>query len=640
MSLIPAILKKNGSFALLTILFALFSVLTGCHNHDHAESKMDLLLHESIMDSLQRLDSLTSRLRLSDNKLAVSFARRSLRLAQKQNYPEALVTAYNSLANALHERRKDSSYYYYTVAFRLADSCHLNAKKPMLFFNLAMLNVDAANLKMATSLLDSSITLAEKHSQTGMLADAYNSLGLIKLASSDSSGAKQSYEKALEIGKKNHLPRQCGTALANLSLFESNPVALTRLLYKAMQYYQGLPGLEEEKAQISINLGNNQRVPDSAIYFYNTALVIAERGGLNNIVIAAYNNLAYAYLDKKDIRKAENCMEAALPVALKQADADWLATLYDTYADVLIEKGDIGKALTCQKKAYRNRTESDYIKSIGQVRLLSAILDMRSKDTQIRQKEADLLAKMNENRILKAVIATFFIAMVALLFILLWFRQRARLIKIQEQMSAATRIIELEEMEKHRLGFELHDHVGFLVRSIDQFIRDYKFSDETDKEQILEKISNLRISIRRFTHRLNPVNVQHENFPDLMGDLIKDFSTLSGIRVKYFIPAYFPELPQKQLLHLIRIVQELMTNASKHADGSNVTINMAVTDQTLIMIYQDDGPGFDANLQDSKRFGFQSMEERVRLMEGKYTLTSQPGAGTKWEFLIPLAKQH
>jgi len=626
---------RQYSILLIRGILLLTTLLTGCKDHYKVNGETSVKSQAHLIDSLKKLDSLVLRYRVTNEELATFYAWNGLHLAQKMNNPEALITALNAIGNAYNASRKDSSFYYYTRAIRVADSCKLLIKKSRIILNLGMIYIESSNFKTATLLIDTTIILAEKYHQPGILADAYNALGLIRLASYDSIGAKKSFEGELEIGKKNQLSRQCGNALANISLFESDPNVSMDMLYKALHYYHGLPGLEEEIALTNINLGNKQYVTDSAISYYQMALKIAEPVALNGVLISAYNNLAYAYLDKKEIRKAENCLETAIPLAMKLSNADWLATLYDTYADVLVEKEQFGKAIIYQKKAYRNRTISDNERSLAQVRLLSTMLDLRTKDILIRQKDIDMQTKTTENRILKLIIAIFFITITALSMILLWFKQRTRLIKTQVQMNAASRIIELEEMEKHRLGFELHDHVGYLVSSISQFIQEYKFSDQVEKEELLEKISNLRSSIRRFSHRLNPINVENEKFLDLVSDLIRDFSTFTGIQVKYFIPASFPELSQKTLLHLIRIIQELLTNASKHANGSNVKLNISATDNTLVMIYKDDGPGFDSTLNVNKGFGFQSINERMRLMGGKNKIVSAPGRGIIWEFEIP-----
>ncbi|MEI7662767.1 MAG: ATP-binding protein [Bacteroidota bacterium] len=617
-------------------MFILLSIIPiACKNRKLFDDENSLKNQVNLIDSIKTLDSLSLCYRIKDKKLALLYARKCMSLANRMNTPEALATALNALGNAHNSSRTDSSFFYYHKAVHLADHFKVYKKKPQILLNLAMIYSDASNFLKAASLVDSAITLAENNHQPGVVADAYNALGLIRLGEYDSLGAKQAFEKAFEIGKNNHLGRQCGNALANISLYERKPVVSAKYLHHAMQYYHGLPGTEEEVASVNINLGNKQSVPDSAIHYYITALRIAESASIAKVAIAAYNNLAYAYLDKKNISKAEWCMESAIPLAVTSGDIDWLATLYDSYADVLIAGNQTAKALDYQKKAYGSRVLADSRRSGLQVKLLSSMLDLRAKDMMIRDQEIDLNLKQSENRFLKVLLFTFFITIASLTFLLLWLKQRARLIRARDQVNAALKIIELEEMEKRRLGFELHDHTGYLVRTIDQFITGYHFTDPKEKEDISAKISELRTSIRRFSHHLNPIHVQDEQFPDLLADLVKDFSLVTGIKVKYFIPASFPKLADNQLLHMVRIVQELLTNASKHAAASNVSIMVSIADQKLVLMYEDDGPGFIVESTGAKSFGFQSIRERIRLMDGKCKLESQPGAGTKWEFLIP-----
>ena len=618
-------------------LFIILSViLIGCNKSNITEDHHPANLNSTVTDSIKILDSLTLYNRISKELLALTYARRCFYLANQMKSSIGLVTALNAIGNAYNSRMKDSSFYYYTEAIRTADSNKIFAKKSRLFLNLAMIYLDISNFKMATSLIDSSISLAVKYKQPGTLADAYLSFGVIKLAISDSIGAKKSFEKALEIGKENHLPRQCGNALGNISIFETDPSISMNLLKTALTFYHGLTGMEEEIALTYINLGFRQIIPDSAIMYYERSLDIAKHGGLQGAVISAYNNMAYAYLDKKEICKAEECLKTAIPLALNLGDADWLATLFDSYADVLTEKGQFDKALRYQKKAFKSKAMADHERSSAQVRLLSAMVDLHAKDALILQKDVDLQAEINKNRILKYILALSFLTVITFILILVWYNQRNRLNKTRAQMNAASRIIELEEMEKSRLGFELHDHVGYSIKAVNQVIQEYNFTNQSEKENILGKISDLQSSIRRFSHRMNPFNVQNEKFQDLFSDLVKDFSTISGIRITYYIPEYFPELQQKQLLHLMRIVQELLTNASKHAPGANVNINISTAIDKMIMIYSDDGAGFDTSLPGGRGFGFQSIEERIQLLEGKFTLKSTPGKGTTWEFVIPL----
>lgn len=80
-----------------------------------------------------------------------------------------------------------------------------------------------------------------------------------------------------------------------------------------------------------------------------------------------------------------------------------------------------------------------------------------------------------------------------------------------------------------------------------------------------------------------------------------------------------------------------MHNVSKHAGNAPVQITLARTDQQLLLQVCDEGVGFDlaqARLNDG--LGLVSMQERVRLLGGTLSISSQPGDGTKVEALVPL----
>jgi ATP/maltotriose-dependent transcriptional regulator MalT len=62
--------------------------------------------------------------------------------------------------------------------------------------------------------------------------------------------------------------------------------------------------------------------------------------------------MAYCYLGKGDLRNAEKCILAhALPVATRTNNIDWQSTVYDTYADIMQQKGNPTEAMVYKKKA-------------------------------------------------------------------------------------------------------------------------------------------------------------------------------------------------------------------------------------------------------------------------------------------------
>ncbi|MDH3257984.1 MAG: sensor histidine kinase, partial [Deltaproteobacteria bacterium] len=100
---------------------------------------------------------------------------------------------------------------------------------------------------------------------------------------------------------------------------------------------------------------------------------------------------------------------------------------------------------------------------------------------------------------------------------------------------------------------------------------------------------------------------------------------------------------EKVELVLFRVVQEAIINVSKHADAQNVTISIVFGDSFVEIYIEDDGKGFDTqevlssiNRDRNIGLGLLGMQERVALIDGSLTITSNPGEGTKLRVHVPL----
>jgi len=589
----------------------------------------------AIQDSIKRLDSLAAGYWLSNDSLSIYYAKQELKLAKSIMASEQIIKAYHTLGKSYYLRHKDSSFYYYYLGLTLANQLGLFKEKPSLLFNIAMLNYDAGNWKDAMALLDSSAKSAIMNSNCEGLSNAYNSMGILYLEVHDTTLAILYFKKALHIGKEYKLPAQTGNALSNLAFFEKDLHKIITIQKEAIIFLQTKPGNEEEIARAKIDIGLEQSNPDTAMAYYNSALEESKAGKMPIVEIASYNNLAYSYLDKGNTTLAIDCLvNKAIPLADRIQNNDWLATLYDTYADVLVAKGDPANAIKALRTSigYKKQFNSD--KNEQQIRLLSAIFDLNAKEETIRENESEIKSKIIENQLLKLFITFSVLGSIIILFVFIGFRQKSKLKFKQQQIDAARRIIDIEETEKSRIGFELHDNLGFLVRMTDGVINSVNISHDNVKAELTDKMRELGDSVRRISHRVNLMKDEKLKLQELVPDIINDMNHFTGINVKYFIQGHLPDFSKEIKLHICRIVQELLTNASKYANESEIQIDIALEGKQLILLYEDDGPGFDTGMIKDKGIGLRSIYERVSLLGGDANLISTPGDGTKWEISI------
>ncbi len=121
---------------------------------------------------------------------------------------------------------------------------------------------------------------------------------------------------------------------------------------------------------------------------------------------------------------------------------------------------------------------------------------------------------------------------------------------------------------------------------------------------------------------------------------VQDFSRRTGIHVEAPLdPLENVRLAPAVEIALYRIVQEALTNVVKHAEAKTVSVLLQARGESLLLIVEDDGRGFEVpdvmDPDSGKHFGLMGMHERVGLLGGKLTIESTPGAGTTVYVEVP-----
>jgi signal transduction histidine kinase len=593
----------------------------------------------SLRDSIKKMDSLVKTMVSSNPILCLKNAQKALNYARRLGTSEDLIHGYSLMGQAFYKNDKDSSYIYFNKALKLADSAKIDAPKPLLLFNCATLYYIAKDFKMAIVLLDSCIKIADSQKDYSTMSQALNALGNINFDIKNQENAEKMYDSANKIAVRNSLPKQIGLSLGNIARFEKDPVKAYKLEKEAIRYLKKSKGTEEGLAKIYTNIGYNATNPDTALFYFREALKLTRNNNFFEVDMAAYNNMVYSYLEKGNIKGAEECLiDHAIPLAQKEKNDDWMATLCDTYAEVLVRKGDFKAAAKWQKTAMDKRITADKAQASEQVRLLGVLLDLKSKELTIHDNQQEILVQQNRLQKTQLGLTITIFMIIGFVFIILWLQQKNR-VKLQvQQIQSAKRLIEMEENEKARTARELHDITGQLVLGITGEIENLDLPDTQIKEEIQSKIKDLGKSIRMISHRMNKAMLDNFTFEELILGQCEDIRKVVGLRIHLEMPEKPLILNEEVILHTYRIVQELLTNAGKYAKESYVSITFQRNADRLILHYNDNGPGFDSSLIEKKGMGLMNIFERAKLLNGSAKVTSSPGNGTSWEIKFPLVQ--
>jgi signal transduction histidine kinase len=232
-------------------------------------------------------------------------------------------------------------------------------------------------------------------------------------------------------------------------------------------------------------------------------------------------------------------------------------------------------------------------------------------------------------------------------------RQREELaIANQRLREYALRVEDLAILqERNRIAREIHDSLGHFLTGInlnlDAANRLFNIDTSETKELIGEakQLSSQALrEVRKSVMSLRTNPLDGKKIDTVLRELIDEFNRTTKIKPAYIchidIPANFGKeiddiLPVEVKIAIYRIVQEALTNISKYAKPTEVRVILTIDRHRLKLQVIDNGKGFQPSQQTSG-FGLQGMMERIRALNGKLTILSEPQKGCTIDVEIPL----
>ena len=213
----------------------------------------------------------------------------------------------------------------------------------------------------------------------------------------------------------------------------------------------------------------------------------------------------------------------------------------------------------------------------------------------------------------------------------------------QEQKKLAEmQLAETALSERHFISTYLHDNLSqnlaYLCLKLNQFAtRDEQFSEnEWTELQRMKDAANLSYeTVRSMIETTHPVTTPH--FVNLIRAYAKKVSQRANIEISVDKSGQeIPTLPEVQQA-IFYVFQEVLSNVEKHARAEKVNVLVDWGQDNLTVTVSDDGIGFDPqDVDHTKHFGLEIMQERIDKVNGQIGIRSSPGSGTEIKILIPI----
>jgi PAS domain S-box-containing protein len=215
---------------------------------------------------------------------------------------------------------------------------------------------------------------------------------------------------------------------------------------------------------------------------------------------------------------------------------------------------------------------------------------------------------------------------------------------ISERRRMEQEILRISELERRRIGQDLHDGlgqmltgIGLISQNLARRLRAEGQESAEDVEEIAELIRAADVQARGLAKGLVPVEVEAQGLSAALRQLARNAERLFGIRCTFREYGAASHHDSNVITHVYRIAQEAVSNAVKHGRASEVNITLAWGADHWRLRIRDNGVGFPEKVDGAAGMGVHIMRYRARIVEGNLDIRRGGRGGTVVTCTIPVA---
>lgn len=580
-------------------------------------------------------DSLLKQLPFMDDSVKLVTL---IRLADMElrNYPEKS-EGYLNRAVELAEARKDS----------------LQLSRAYSFFGVLHKNKGA--FATALEYHFKSETINQKMNLRRGLASNYNDIGIIYKTMGEFENALEYYRKSNAICTEMGLTRgiimtlnNMGTIYEALGKYDEAIVYYNRAYDKAVteEVYGGQANTLNNLGEIYANQGDTPKALDA----FKRALEIDKITGDNFGHIYSLANIASCFIGLKQFDSAKYYYDNAMELAESLGSTQQIISLYGGLTRYYTEQGDYKSAFE-QLQLFKTFQDSVYNETRSlQLAEAEKRFEADKKDREIVLLKQEQLIKNLEIEQHRAERTALLIGIVLAAFILMYLYNRHRqkqkailnrqlLLQKERHMKA---IVDTQEQERKRIAKDLHDGVGQSLSGIklkmDSFVRYEDTLPKTESDKLKELVSHIDeacAEVRSISHQMMPKVLQDDGLVPAISDMLDKSFRNSPIKCEFEHHGLTGRLSENIEVGIYRICQELINNIIKHAGASKVNVQLFKNASMLILLVEDNGKGFAYNKKKNEGIGLMNINSRVETINGEFNLQPSPSSGTLATIKIP-----
>jgi two-component system, NarL family, sensor kinase len=390
-----------------------------------------------------------------------------------------------------------------------------------------------------------------------------------------------------------------------------------------------------------------------AIDYLNLSKAIAEEANRTDILINTLRKLSRAWLKNDNVDSSKYYLNLATNITESN---NLTSQMYNDlmYIYIYMQSGENERAME-SFNSYREKLEKLHSDELNEkISQMEVAFETQQKENQIivleKKKKISLLY-------IVGLIILLVIVMITSLIIIRQIRLRRIIteqeVKIREQqliemkkerqLLATSAVLEGEESERKRLARDLHDGLGGLLTGLKFSLLNVKgnyISSERSASEFdyaLGLLDNSMQELRRVAQNMMPESLLKLGIKEALNDFCITISKNTGLAINYQYYGKTDRLPAKFETSLYRIAQELINNAVKHSEATDIFIQVIQEENRLHLTVQDNGKGFEQSQNSGKNgIGLANIKSRVAAVNGQIDIISAKEKGTEVLIELPI----
>lgn len=649
-------------FLLLQLgMLRLFSQQQVPLNEKHYLDSLQEVINKSVADTAKAnaCFSQVEYWKVKDSLKSKSYLQTGKKFAGKHPFYKALSLFYEGQYYfSIDKEKASAAFLKATDALAAFPEKRAYTRRAAAWYNYALMNKDIRGYDFVTKItLEKAIPVAEKAGDPALVAYYYTQLSTILMNNYQFKKAGLYCRLAIELLEKES-PGSTNLLFAYLSgvsiyCYDQQTDTAKQLLQKAYTLLAPFP----ESLNYPLYYSNEAlyyvttEAFDKALVSINKGIMLAGRYHQTQLYQQFLFRKYEVYGYQKNYGKARQILLDIVKEGTLTANVNDKAALFAELAKTNEKLEDYKEAYTWLTR-YKNISDSLHN---SQTELKVSELETKYRTVQNQEKIAVLEAKNKQadlasrnNRLYRWVLGLGCLFLLAVLgFVIVTARNNRRLLKQKEinfrqqliemeqkqQLTVTKAMLEGEEHERERVARDLHDGLGGMLAGVKIGLSGWsntrpEISQDSDLHRIIKQLDSSVSELRRIARNMVPDTLLKFGLEVALKDLC-EFHMREGLHIAFEPFNLEAHMALTVQLSIYRIVQELISNAIKHAQASNIILQCSQNANTFFITLEDDGIGFDtATLTEKKGMGLDNLRNRISFLQGHLEIVSAPNVGT------------